>query len=258
MPTFTVSMVPRPVLVCLVGVLALTAAACGTNEDGSAGGVASLEDVAAAEPDSSQAGLDGSAENDDSSAEGTDDPASAELAADEAALAFSECMRDEGLDFPDIGVDADGNPQLGTALQDAGLDPRSDDFSDALEACSDELDGVGFGGGRGAGGLADNTELQDAFFELSECMRDEGFDVGDLQFGGGGGQGGPGGGGEDGPPARGQGQGQGRFGDPNRLIAQALDLDPEDPAVAAALEVCGDIIENAFAQIQPGGARDNS
>lgn len=218
-----------------IAVLALIAAACGsTSSDGTASGVASLEDVAAAEDETAD----------------TQPAGDVTLEADEAALQFSQCMRDEGLDFPDIGVDAEGNPDIRDAFQNSGTQPGSSEFRDAMDSCGELLDVVGFGGGRA--GLADNTELQDALVKYSECLRDQGLDVGDLQLGGGQGGGedgaqGAGQGGE-GEPQPGQGRRQRGFGDPGARIAQALDLDAEDPDVVAALDTCSPVLETAPSQ----------
>ncbi len=224
-----------PVLIALLAALSLLGAACGSDSDGVSLAIASLEDAAGANL--------------------ADEPTvEDDLSPEDAALAFSECIRGEGIDFPDIGVDASGNPDLRNAFQDAAVDPRSQEFQDASEVCFPLLDGVGFGGG-GRAALGDNPELQDAFVAFSDCIRSEGFDVGDLSLGGG-----PGAGGQDGdtPPAdgegpqRGQGQGQGGFGDRNARFAQNLGLDASDPAVAAALDVCAPIIDAAFSAVGVG------
>jgi len=203
-----------PILVLVFAAFGLLAAACGSDAEGATVGVASLEDTA------------GAAETDE-------EPVDSELSAEDAALLFSECIRDEGIDFPDIGVDAEGNPDLRNAFQDAGLDPRSEEFQDALGGCQSVLEGIGFGGGRRAA-LGDNPELQDAFVEYSDCIRDQGFDVGDLSLGGGQGGGGQGDGPADGDgPQRGQGQGQGGFGDRNARLAENLGLDADECVVVA-------------------------
>ena len=181
--------------------------------------------------------------------------ATTELSPDEAALAFSECLRSEGIDIPDIGVDADGNIDLRATFTESGIDLRGDDFTAARELCFPLIEGVAFGGAGGRAGLADNPEIEDAFLAYSDCLRDEGLDVGDLTLGQpGAGAGTPPADGE--VPERGQGQGQGGFGDPNSRFATQLGLDPEDPEVAAALEVCGSIITDAFsaAGVEPRGA----
>lgn len=225
-------------LIAIVAIVVLVGAACGTSEAGTASGVASLEDVAAADEPTTGDGATGT------------DSESVGLAADEAALEFSQCMRDEGLEFPDIGVDAQGNPDIRDAFQDAGIQPGSAEFDDAIEVCGEVLQGAGFGGGRQ--GFADNTELQDSLVAFSECLRDEGLDVGDVQLGGG-----QGGGQADGPGA-GRGQGQGGFGDRSSRIAAGLGLDAEDPAVAAALDTCNPILDEAFASFGPGADNTSS
>jgi hypothetical protein len=209
-------------------------AGCGGADSVDSSGIASLEDVA------------GAVESD-----GVDNGDSA-LEADEVALEFSQCMRDEGLDFDDIGLDADGNPDLRSSFQDAGIDPRSDEFRAAMTACGDILQSGGFGGGRAR--LTDDPEVQDALVAYSECLRDEGLDVGDLQLGGppGGGAGAGDGGAEAGPQG-GQGQGQGGFGNRQNRIAAQLGVDADDPTVAAALEVCAPILENTVGQGGRGG-----
>ena len=212
-----------------VFVAAVFVTACSPDGDGAAVGIATLEDVAGAEVEDGEVAV--------------------ALTPDEAALAFSECMRAEGVDIADIGVDADGNLNLRETFRDLVVDFGDEELAAARELCFPLLEGVAFGGGRPRAGLADNPEVQDALLEFTDCIRDEGFDVGDITFGFGG-PGGPGQGGTppgDGtPPERGRGQGRGGFGDPNGRLARLLGLDPEDPAVVDALEVCGPIVDAAF------------
>lgn len=210
--------------ILLLAAVALFAASCGSDSGSASAGVASLADVADTQTDLDEE----------------------ELSPEDAALAYSECIRNEGVDFPDIGVDADGDIDLRDAFQSAGIDPRSEEFQAAREVCQPLLEGIGFGGGGGRAALGDNPELADAFVEYSDCIRDQGFDVGDLTLGGGPGAGGatPPADGE--PPQRGQGQGQGGFGDPSARFAQQLGLDIDDPAVVDALDQCSPIIEAAF------------
>ncbi|MCH7790600.1 MAG: hypothetical protein IH940_14335, partial [Acidobacteria bacterium] len=148
-----------------------------------------------------------------------------------------------------------------TNFASAGIEPGGEDFRGAMETCVALIEGVGFGG-RGRRGLVDDTELQDAFVEFSDCIRDEGFDVGDLEFDGprgrpgpGGEDGAPGGFGEDGPPEFGEDgpDREGGFGDRSGFIAESLGLDPDDPDVVAALELCGPVLEEATAGFRPGG-----
>ena len=108
-------------------------------------------------------------------------------------------------------------------------------------------------------GVGDNVVLQDALVEYTDCIRDQGFDVGDITLGGPG-PGGPNADGAQNAPEAGQGQGdnarggnrQGGFGDPAQRLANRLGLDMEDPDVQAALEVCQPIIDEAFTGFGPG------
>jgi hypothetical protein len=243
---------PRtPLLVTVVAVGALVLSACGAGSGS----------PAAADNDNELATLETADEPDSAVSSAPEAAAESELAADEAALALSECLRGEGIDIPDIGTDADGNIDLRGALADVA--PGDGGFRDAIQACRETLDGVQFGGGRGGrGAIADNTEIQDAFLELSDCIRDNGFeDIPDLTFGGpGGGDGGANAGQGDGtPPAGGQGPGQGNrdggFGDRSTLIAERLGLDAEDPAVIEALDACLPILDQAFTDAGIGQPR---
>lgn len=180
------------------------------------------------------------------------------VSADEAALEFSQCLRDQGLDVADIGVDSNGNIDVRSALDN--VDPGDSDFRDAMDACRDILSDAGFGGGQ-RGGDFDDTALQDAFLEFSDCIRDQGFeDVPDLSFEarGGGRPGSQEDGGDEGTPpgdsapAPGQGQRPDDFGDRSAIFADRLGLDPDDPEVIAALDECSPILDNAFSESGPG------
>ena len=233
----------------LLGAFALLAAACGGSDDNEADvAVATLEDSQVATlTDSADAAV-------------MQDEDAPETDPEEAALAFSQCMRDEGIDFPDLAVDAEGNINLREGFENIDRDDES--FREAMEACQDELAAGGFGGGRRA--ALDSPELQDGLVAFSDCVRDEGFDVGDLTLGQrpGAGNGAAAGDGQaanadqatedgdDGETADGggpaQGQREGGFGDRSARFAQQLGLDPEDPAVAEAMELCSPILDEAF------------
>ncbi len=227
--------------------LAFVASACGGGEETTTG-IASLEDVASAE------GID--AEPD---ADSTGEDAGV-VSADEAALDLSACIRDAGFDIPDIGIDADGNPDIRSATESGNFDFRDQGFRDAMQACSGTVEGVTFGGGRDRAGLAENPEIQDAAIAFSDCIRAEGFDVGDLTLGQGPAGQADGDAADGEAPAagqRGQGQGQGGFGDPSDRFAVQLGLDPEDPSVMDALETCGPIIEEVFSTAGVGQPEQN-
>ena len=196
-------------LAVLLAVLALVAAACGGGEDTSSG-VASLEGEGSTNVSDSAAGPEASAEDVDP---------------EEAMLALTQCLRDEGIDIDDPTVDADGNVLLGRPSFEEGGPPEG--FREAMNACQSEIEGVTLGGNR-----PDLTEIQDELLEFATCMRDNGYDMPDPDLSGftQPGQGGPGG-------------GDGVFGP----------IDPDDPAFATALESCEDILAG-FGRA-PGGGR---
>ena len=186
----------------LAAVAALSLAACGGSDSSQ---VANLGDTTT------------------TSEEGSDDQAPED--AEEAILAYTECMRGEGIDLPD--PDFSGEPGEGGFLGGSGIDPNDPDFQDAQEKCQSNLEGI-----QGQFDPEDLQAFQDAALEFAQCLRDHGFDVPDPDFS----QGGPGQGGVPG------GGGGGIFGDSG--------IDPEDPEVQAALEDC----QEAFGDLPgPGG-----
>lgn len=208
----------------------LVAGACSADSAADEIGVASLE---------SDSGV---ALGDAAAAETLDD-STEEADPEEAALEFSSCMREEGLDFPDLAVDAEGRLDLRSGFE--GLDPRSDEFRSAMDVCQPIIASAGFGAG-GRAALGENVEIQDALIEFSACVRDGGYDVGDLTLGGPGNAAEPPADGEAGNEQRGQGEGQGGFGDRSARLADQLGLDVEDPEVAAIIDGCMPIIDEAF------------
>jgi hypothetical protein len=137
----------------------------------------------------------------------TTTPASEEEA-EQAALDFARCMREQGVDFPDPQPDEDGGLQFRAP---EGADPEA--LRDASEKCEEHLEGI-----RPELSEEDQAELQDAQLEFARCMRAEGVDVPDPQPGAG-----PGGG-------------------------TLFQLDEDDPKVEAALEKCEPIIRDALPQ----------
>ncbi|MDA1361983.1 hypothetical protein O1R50_20310 [Glycomyces luteolus] len=133
----------RHTIALLLGLLALSATACSDNDDG--GGVASADGTA----------------TESASAEEAE-----ELDGFEQALAYSECMRDNGIaDFPD--PEENGSGGVGLSLPE-GVDPEDEDFKAAEEACEDMMPGPG----------EDATldpEIYEALLDYSECMRENGI-----------------------------------------------------------------------------------
>lgn len=175
--------------------LALLATACGGTDDGETA-VASL-DAAVVEADAPVA-------------ESVDE---AVVDEEQALLDFSACMRDEGVDFGDPTVDADGNVGLNPGGRPDGTMDR-DAMRTAFETCGEYIDGVTLGFRD-----RDLTDLEDQFLEYSVCMRDNGYDMPDPDFSS---MGGPGS----------DEEGGGLFGG----------IDPDDPDFQTAQEACQDIL----------------
>lgn len=149
-----------------------------------------------------------------------------DLSDEERLLAFAECMRENGVDFPDPVVEADGTvtfgfrPGGGTGaadlqeLREVGRDP---DLPAAREACGGMLEGLAFGPGQGG---FDLIELQDTLLAFAQCMRDNGVDMGDPDLS------------RFRPGANDDDQSGGPF----RVIE--FEIGPDDPDFAAAFGVC--------------------
>lgn len=165
-------------------VVALLAAACGSA--GTADGVASLADEPPSAPETPPTTLDQEA----------------------AILAFTQCLREQGLDVADPEVDADGNlrPLLRPARPQ---DIDREEAAAAREACAEYLDAIALGFER-----VDRGIIEDLLVEYAACMRDNGVDMPDPGF-------------DDGP-GPGQGPGGGPFGE----------IDRDDPAFQEADGVC--------------------
>jgi hypothetical protein len=91
---------------------------------------------------------------------------------EEGVLEFAQCMREEGINFPDPIFDIDGNPQFDNLEIE-----NEEEFESAFENCEDIL--------RNA--LPEQFDLDpeveaalvDASLEFSQCMRDQGIDFPD-------------------------------------------------------------------------------
>lgn len=169
----------------VLGLLLVFTAACG-GEDGD--GVASADTA-----------TDGSADG-ESPDEGADGA--------EQALAYSQCMRDNGVEnFPDPEISDGGGVSL--SLGDE-VDPGSEEFMAAEEACEDLLPGAGEEAGE-----VDPADLEH-MREYSQCMRDNGIEG---------------------------------FPDPSSdggimIDGDELGVDPTGPEMRAAEEACEDYLES--------------
>ena len=99
-----------------------------------------------------------------------------EITFEEGVLDFAQCMRKEGINFPDPTFDIDGNPQFDNLEIE-----NEEEFENAFENCEDIL--------RNA--LPEQFDLDpeveaalvDASLEFSQCMRDQGIDFPDPKPG---------------------------------------------------------------------------
>ena len=129
---------------------------------------------------------------------------------EESVLAFTACLRDEGLVIDDPGVDDDGNLVLPTphAVVGQTLDPAT--VHAAFDACSGLLEGV-----VSEFEMEDLSQREDELLAFAVCMRENGYDMPDPDF-----------------SDNGHG-GDGPFGDA---------IDADDPAFQTAAQSCEGII----------------
>lgn len=165
--------------------LALLLTACGGSDDADAAEPIIVVDGATATDDTTTTSEAATADSTtDEATDATTTAASSESADqsdEELALAFADCLRDEGLDVADPTVNPDGTVNL-QSLFGGGPPPAGDDTEGALDACGPMLDGANFG--PAANGF-DQTEIQDQLVEFAGCLRDQGLDVRDPDISGG-------------------------------------------------------------------------
>ena len=98
----------------------------------------------------------------------------------EAALKFAQCMRERGIDHPD--PDANG---LFRIEPGQGFDPQSAKFREAREACDKYLAEMGPPPELSE---EDRKKLEEQMLAFAKCMREQGIDMPDPNFGGEGGR----------------------------------------------------------------------
>ena len=92
---------------------------------------------------------------------------------DEAKMmAFTECMRSEGIELVDAGVDSDGNVQRPGLAE--GSQVTREGYGAAMEVCGKHLEGLTFGRER-----QDVSAQVDQLVALATCLREKGYDVDD-------------------------------------------------------------------------------
>jgi hypothetical protein len=139
------------ITVAVIGILVL--AACGTDSD----------DVASLKTEDTQVV--------ESATDTVDADAADPILDDEARMmAFTQCLRDQGIDVLDPVVDSEGN--VGKPELAEGVDLKGEGFGEAWEACEEHLEGFTFGKKD-----IDVSEQVDQFLALATCLRDKGYDV---------------------------------------------------------------------------------
>jgi hypothetical protein len=143
--------------------LVLVVAACGGDDEG--------------EPQVASLGEDDVAATTTTTSTTAQDP-------EEAMLAFARCMREHGIDVPD--PDSSGRVRIqgpgGAAGKERPSDAQVERFQEAQEACGDLLDDA-----RPVElSEEDRAAMQEAMLAYARCMRGEGLDFPDPEFGEGG------------------------------------------------------------------------
>ena len=87
-------------------------------------------------------------------------------------MAFTQCLRDQGIEVMDPVVDSDGNVQKPELA--GGVGAKSKEFGAAWEACSEHLEGFTLEKER-----VDVSAQVDQWVALATCLRDKGYDVDD-------------------------------------------------------------------------------
>ena len=106
------------------------------------------------------------------------------LADTEAAmLAFTQCLRDQGIEIDDPTIDANGNVQLPPitlefeAVEGEEPDEAMADVDELMGSCDEHLEGI-----TTTADAPDMTGIEDDFLAYAACMRDNGVDMPDPDF----------------------------------------------------------------------------
>ena len=114
----------------------------------------------------------------------TETPEANSLADTEAAmLAFTQCLRDQGIEIDDPTIDANGNVQLPPITLEfesvEGEEPEEAmaDFDELIGSCDEHLEGI-----TTTADAPDMTGIEDDFLAYAACMRENGVDMPDPDF----------------------------------------------------------------------------
>jgi len=102
----------------------------------------------------------------------TPTPVTAEEALDNEArmMAFTQCLREQGIEVRDPVVDSEGNVDKPEFIE--GYDKEA--LGATWEACAEHLEGFTFERKR-----VDMSEVVDQWVAIATCLRDKGYDVDD-------------------------------------------------------------------------------
>ena len=157
--------------------------------------------------------------------------------AQQSAQEFSQCVRDQGIDVPDVEVGADGELDLANLI--ATADPADPAVQQAILACQGSLNG---GLAASLNQILESQTFADALVSFSQCVRDGGYDVADLTFA------------AVVSATLGSGidssAGEDSVGP---ILATAMELDPTDPAVIETIDGCVVLIRNSLGELGLGG-----
>jgi len=95
---------------------------------------------------------------------------------DEAMLAYTECMREHGIDMPDPQPAGPGERGGMIALE---VDPSSEEFEEAQTACEPIMEDAF---GEMEIDPEREAEMREQLLEFTECMREQGIDMPDPVF----------------------------------------------------------------------------
>jgi hypothetical protein len=100
---------------------------------------------------------------------------------EEQAFEFAACMREQGIDFPDPEVGADGQVTMSPG---PGVDTNGSAFQDAAAACETQVASTGGPTSTSAASPAPGgTFSAEQMADFAECMRKQGIDFPDPQVG---------------------------------------------------------------------------
>jgi hypothetical protein len=85
-------------------------------------------------------------------------------------MAFTECLREQGVEVMDPVVDSDGFVNKPEFVE--GFEVSKEELDAAMEVCEEFLEGFTFEGKN-----IDRSEQIDDYLELVACLREEGFEI---------------------------------------------------------------------------------